>query len=266
MSIDKIIRKITKAWGGKTTGSGIADALNDLYNNIPFGTKTEMVEIVPEQSVTGGIDNPENPDASYISIFENPLPLSPESVIEVIFNGEIYKLDVIGVGDTAYYAGNGAIVEVSDNNTGEPFALASFEGTSMLLWNNSLGETITLAIYEEKEVVTKIDAKFVGGVTVYTHDSDGFLYHFDVETQTAGEKVSKEELAAAFNRGVIWVTNMTIDSIELNGYSSNEMVINVTLDPERNWGIVKWFDSVSTDGEYHIARTKEYVKPSGPPV
>ena len=53
MSINSEIRKIAKAWGVDTKGSSIKDALKDLRTNLPFGTKTEMVEIVPEQSVTG---------------------------------------------------------------------------------------------------------------------------------------------------------------------------------------------------------------------
>ena len=41
--ISKNIRKITEAWGGKTTGSGIGDAIMDLYNSLPFYSETEEI-------------------------------------------------------------------------------------------------------------------------------------------------------------------------------------------------------------------------------
>lgn len=43
--ISKNIRKITEAWGGKTTGSGIGDAVMDLYNSLPFGVTTEWLSL-----------------------------------------------------------------------------------------------------------------------------------------------------------------------------------------------------------------------------
>ena len=55
------------------------------------------------------------------------------------------------------------------------------------MWNTELGETITLAIYEEQEVVTPLDPKFVDSVLY----GDGlYLYHDKVFTK----KVTKAEL------------------------------------------------------------------------
>ena len=277
MLFHKFLRALLEAWGHKPKGTTVWELLKEVLQNLPFGTKTEMVEIVPEQSVTGEFN--EEDGVNSISL-ETNIPLEQRDnlkSLEVTFNGVKYECDFI-------------IDEYGDRYAGAPwgdfskypftiYAGGYNEDPNVYLdinWSAELGETITLAIYEEKETVTPLDPKFVGGVSVYTYDSDEefidddsvlYLYHFDVETQTAGEKVSKEELATAFSKGVIYVTNQTINTIELSGYSSNEMVINVSLDPNKDSGSVRWLDSITINGKYHTAHTKEFVQStSGPPV
>ena len=52
MTIANRLKRITSKWGVESKSHTIEDVLEDLENGLPFGVKTEMVEIVPEQSVT----------------------------------------------------------------------------------------------------------------------------------------------------------------------------------------------------------------------
>lgn len=158
--ISENIRKITKAWGGKTTGNGISDALSDLYNNLPFGVKTERVEIIPEQSVT----HVRLVGDRYQAGFNLPIEGGKDYV--VVINGTKYQC-VSTEGGT-----------IGNNTTQYPFIFRS--DIDSQYWSAELGSPITLEIYEP-EVVKQIDAKFVGAsgggavvVTFNTTDGQNF--------------------------------------------------------------------------------------------
>jgi hypothetical protein len=147
--ISKNIRKITEAWGGKTTGSGIGDAVMDLYNSLPFYAETKVVAIVPEQSILGEL----NDQGKYYCA-----PLLIEGGFykcSVILNGVTYQVEY---NQGAF--GNAGIL--GGPPTSEPFVFYN----SLIYWNAELGETITLAIYEEKEIVKPLDPKYTGVMIV----------------------------------------------------------------------------------------------------
>ena len=178
--ISENIRKITKAWGGKTTGNGISDALSDLYNNLPFGTKTEMVAILPEQSVTGhAIGN-----GWYGSLFPTEISLVEGKEYTIVINGEKRKATLRDISEEwGYESGIGF----------DDLYIFDDEGWGAD-WSGTLGETVTLAIYEEKEIVEQIDPKFVGD----------FVVKFSIEPST-GEWIADKtvpEIVKAFKDGV----------------------------------------------------------------
>lgn len=157
--ISENIRKITKAWGGKTTGNGISDALSDLYNNLPFGTKTEMVEILPEQSVMQ-IDE----EGQLLYLIKAGFTIENGKEYEAVVDGVSY--DVIGMSDRGIYAvtdtGNldTATVYFVCDPSGVAFPIPEGYG-SVAMFPNGTANT-RVAIYEEQEVVTQLPAKFRG--------------------------------------------------------------------------------------------------------
>ena len=154
--ISENIRKITKTWGGKTTGNGISDALSDLYNNLPFGTKTEMVEILPEQSVRGSLIAPAN--MVYTDKIDTSIAFTEGKNYKIVFNGIEYNFVAKSDGSKIYVA------EIN-NLTNYPFFIANYTKYEFVQfqvsWSRDLGETITLAIYEEQEVVKQLDVKYL---------------------------------------------------------------------------------------------------------
>lgn len=159
MSINSEIRKIAKAWGVDTKGSSIKDALKDLRTNLPFSTKTEMVEIVPEQSATGEYFPAEEGYPAGYSL-NMPMDIGMLKVggkYTVVFNGKTYNVEATsrgsedvwlpldGIHDIMYYEANNEPVE---------WAMS-------MMWEEELGDTITLSIYGEQEVVKQIDIKYL---------------------------------------------------------------------------------------------------------
>lgn len=157
--ISENIRKIIRAWGGKTTGNGISDALSDLYNSLPFGTKTEMVEILPEQSVT------QNRGGEGFWLNDGSLNGFIPTVganYRVVINNVEYRCTGKdqSMGDV-----KGSVIDC-----GKKFNIGyvGFNNSTTMTWDSSLGETITLAIYEEQEIVTPLPAKFMPEPIVFT--------------------------------------------------------------------------------------------------
>ena len=152
-----VIKKANKSQVGGMTEVSWSD-----IKDPPFGTKTEMVEIVPEQSVKG--DNIEfMPNVYMGSLMLSPAPMFiGGNKYTIILNSKTYI--VIGTeysmeeGESASYIGAS-----SSAFEDFPFRIdVTLNDDSLgVSWDKSLGETITLAIYEEKEVVKQLDPKFL---------------------------------------------------------------------------------------------------------
>lgn len=233
--ISENIRKITKAWGGKTTGNGISDALSDLYNNLPFGVKTEMVEIVPEQSVTGVLED------NYYSYETIKIPLRENYI--VVFNGKHYNVKNNG--------GVGGICEIGEplNNYNPAFLQYPFSisgGTNindeingLVMWKPDLGETITLAIYEEQEIVIPLNSKFAPGIVITQNEDYIFSANVDFETvvKMHNDGVFNSAVLKMFEGGIVlyqlcsYIYNEEENAIALEFYtnSQNALTSNVPL-------------------------------------
>lgn len=158
--IGENIRKITKAWGGKTTGSGIGDALEDLYNNLPFAQKTEMVKIVPLQSVT----TEESDGWAYAELSPSDLlkGLMVGETYTVQFNGTEYKCVAWEHADwNAVVLGNGSIFGAEGKGEDVPFVCDSYPEDKDICVNTAMPETCTISI--------------TGPVTSYTHIDPNYL-------------------------------------------------------------------------------------------
>lgn len=151
MAYTNLFRKLANAWGIKTEANTEYGALEAIAENPPFGTKTEMVEILPEQSFTDNYDNEE--ESFYGGTYDYFL-LNVESGTEYTFiiNGNKYSNKFIADGDTR-------ACEIYEN--GHPIVYMDNNGGLNVDWAKELGKTITLAIYEEQEVVTPIDIKYL---------------------------------------------------------------------------------------------------------
>lgn len=157
--IGESIRGITKAWGGKTYGSGIGDAIRDLADNLPFAVKTEMVEIVPQQSVTTS-------KTGMINIAED-FNLIPNNEYSVSLNGKIYvetaklvSTEQVETNGMVYIGANPFIQADMD----KPFGIIIHPARGKVcgVFDESLyNTTIALAIYEEQEVVKPLDVKYL---------------------------------------------------------------------------------------------------------
>lgn len=163
--ISENIRKMTKAWGGKTTGNGISDALSDLYNNLPFGVKTEMVEIVPQQGVMQ-IDE----EGQLLYLIKDGFTIENGKEYKAVVDGVSY--DVIGMSESGIYA----VTDTGDLDAATLYFICDSSGVafpipegygSVAMFPNGTANT-RVAIYEEKEIVTPLPAKFMPEPIVFT--------------------------------------------------------------------------------------------------
>ena len=195
MSKIKALNKLAKAWGIEPDYTSVPEALEAIAENPPFGVKTEMVEIVPEQSVTRNM--PSDHSAVYIHVIDSPsYKIINGSVYNVVLNEKSYNL-----GSRTEYIGGSPVVVLGSSTetdlTEPPFSIEydTEMNVCMITWLKSLGETITLAIYEEQEVVKQIDPKFVGGGK-YFHITE----KWDEQLQaTVFDKTFEETLEAINN-------------------------------------------------------------------
>lgn len=156
MLFHDFLEALLRSWGREPKGTTVWQLLKEVLQNLPFGVKTEMVEIVPRQSVT----KTSSLGGTCIS-----------SAVDVeLFVGKKYKVNLNGVyydaeakegpADDMIVCGNELFVG-GDVDTGEPFAIINIPGNKNMIWLAELGETITFALYGEGEVVKPIDIKYL---------------------------------------------------------------------------------------------------------
>lgn len=169
--ISENIRKITKAWGGKTTGNGISDALSDLYNNLPFGTKVETVEILEEQNTVAYSDLDGNEQSKGgITKF---VDIANGTVCYVTINDVVFK-GVAERGEFGDTTGNLCVqVVICDNPENPTFFVQLFNdnakavfgvevnGFAVIVNGDNAINAETLSISTEQETVTPIPQKYL---------------------------------------------------------------------------------------------------------
>lgn len=175
MTIANRLKSLASKWGIESKSHTIEDVLEDLENGLPFSVEKKMVEIVPEQSVTGELsDNSYTWEGNIDDIGGIRLEANKEYC--VIFNNVKYEVTSKNVGDDFYRCillGD-AIGETPDFSK-YPFFIVE-DGLIMIKWSVDIGKSITFAIYEEQEVVTPLDPKFVGASGIcFKSDANGNL-------------------------------------------------------------------------------------------
>ena len=179
MLFHNFLRALMEAWGHKPKGTTVWQLLKEVLQNLPFGTKTEMVEIVPEQSVTQQGDAGDYWRA-YIDKANANSVIKDDNEYTIVFNGKSEKMVVI---DTEIEKNGNFLIEIDEDGIN-------------IEWNKDLGETITLAIYEEQEVVQPLDPKFVGasgGGAIFYNTGDG-VNEYIYTDKNCTVKATKEDV------------------------------------------------------------------------
>jgi len=160
----------------------VEDETSPAYiKNKPFGVKTEMVEIVPEQSVTGVIPEVSEGESEFYQSITPPteiasLKLKENASYKVVFNGKEYicktelweqEFTGDGVADVKGYKlstgsiPNGDVGFTISRGWSVLGGQTEDDVNTVIEWSIDNGETITLEIYEEKEIVTPLDIKYL---------------------------------------------------------------------------------------------------------
>lgn len=201
MLFHKFLRALLEAWGRKPKGTTVWELLKEIIEGLPFGVKKQLVEIVPEQSVTKGEGN--------VKITASIPPVIGKEYT-VLVNGQKHKIEaksVLNAPPVFVGIGNASFSSPSEN-TGEPI-FCMYTGTDFqVYWDSSLGETITLAIYGEQEVVKQLDAKFLPESTGGASGGGNGLFVVKINPIFDGEDFVSvsldktfEEIAEAVSKG-----------------------------------------------------------------
>ena len=186
------MEQFLKEYGGGTGGSVQSDwnqtdeTAADFIKNKPFGD--ELMELVPETEIVAD-DNGE-------AYGDSKLFTGEEETIYVTFDGVEYVCDAFDSGMGVAFYGNKIIA--GGENTGEPFAVASHEGTCVWLLFDSDPHTVSISGMG----VNKLDQKYFDTQTVfYINFSDRFLY-IDA---FCGTKATKNDVQRAVKNGAIQI-------------------------------------------------------------
>ena len=128
---------------------------NDLEDK-PFGTKTEVVEIVPEQSV-------EIEEDLYSQLTESGSSFIVGETYTVVFNGVKYECvarKATDYGEEYTLIGNGTVYGDSVQSNNEPFSCDNWGGRIYL--NTAEQGVFTISITGPVEIVKQLDPKFLG--------------------------------------------------------------------------------------------------------
>ncbi len=176
MLFHKFLRALLEAWGHKPKGTTVWELLKEVWQNLPFGVKTEMVEIVPEQRFKGRDEQLD--ETEYYVIPSQDYEIGYHTLIPgikyiIVINGVKYE-GVCYSESEKNYVDITANVDMPAVDNIILWVEERIEQRELNIgWHYSLGETITLAIYEEQEIVIPLDPKFVGGNMVLKVVSDG---------------------------------------------------------------------------------------------
>lgn len=207
MTILESFKKWASRWGTEIRGDNIAEVISDFADNLPFGTKTEMVEIVPEQSVTVqelnefGIGFVE---ATYPELIEGNKYI-------VYFNGKKYECIAKKVKMAGVYIGSEYIY------TGEGLNDCPFAFSDGVLAVEEVGK-YTFTFYEEQTVVNPINQMFIPNIAYFK--SQGF------DEALTGVAVAEAQVVSYS------CVNMTYEQAIAHLMSGKPLI-----------GVMQWFDN-----------------------
>ncbi len=184
MLFHKFLRALLEAWGHKPKGTTVWELLKEVWQNLPFGVKTEMVEIMPKQNAE--IDYISDEYANGFVDMDSPEYFIENETYIVNFDGKDYncKTFIVDTGDDFYYClGNGDIF-MGHSSMDAPFIIYTSREMPKLAIYTRDNEVCshTISISQQQEVVTPLDPKFVGGSRVVTYTrQNNVLYLEDKE-------------------------------------------------------------------------------------
>lgn len=144
---------------------------NDFEYGLPFGVKTEMVEIVPEQTITDGSDN-----GGFWGYYANssiqPFEVETDKEYIVKLDGTEYNLV-----SRTFERDWGTVNEIGDSSlTDVPFFIGVESGYPYI--GVATGGDHTISIITEREIIQPLQARFVEKTVLYGDVYKGeYLYH-----------------------------------------------------------------------------------------
>ena len=205
---------------------------NELTDK-PFGIEIELIEIVPEQSVTGSINT-----GIYVAQTTDKIAVDRNKKYIVTINGKKYTATITNI-NTMTVIGNLAVSRSPGaEDTGEPFMISIMPtGNNLLYWEPELGETITLAIYEEQEVVKLIDDNLIPDTIARKADIEDALANIDSSVSAPNAAPNQQLVTDEFGN-TKWEDKVL--------YKSNRTVINFNTDECSDHG------EDATDGRFEF--------------
>lgn len=153
MAYTKLYEKLAKAWGCDCESNTEYGALKAIAENPPFGTKTEMVEIVPKKKVENFLTSD---NKSFTTIIASNVSLEIGKTYRVLFNDKEYIAECY---DDNGYKTIGT--PYGAEYTYYPFNICA-NGNTLEMIKGTIDDC-TFALYEVQETVKQLDPKFVGG-------------------------------------------------------------------------------------------------------
>ena len=184
MAYTKLYEKLAKAWGCDCESNTEYGALKAIAENPPFGTKTEMVEIVAKKTFEPGM----NVGGVYETIVALDIFLEIGKKYKVILNDTEYFVECFD--DNGYPT----IGQPSDGTgfTKYPFALYNSPGQNALQMSKGTDSGGTIALYEVQETVKQLDPKFVGGADLVIECTGGYFDGSEGDDTNAEYQINKE--------------------------------------------------------------------------
>lgn len=185
---------------------GGASSWNDLEDK-PFETTTELVEALNRDFWNRNDDLESNSYYYWHPSDEYYCGLKTNRLYHVFINDTEYICNSVKESEydpEGYYSHNkyiGNKYMFRDDlyeNTGEPFCIQFSDYGLTIYWETGLGETIQVRILEEKEIVTKLESKFVAGVTFDIKATSTFS-EYGEESCTVDK--TTDDIEDAFNSG-----------------------------------------------------------------
>lgn len=157
MLFHDFLEALLRSWGHEPKGTTVWQLLKEVLQNLPFGVKTELVEIAPEQNYTFEVD--EQGDYISTTYINAVLELGKEYIVN--WDGTKYTCTMFDFHD---------LYMLSDNNTDNPTlfmicyipdsGMASMMGGNFSVNSLEKLNSANIAIYGEQDVVQPMNAKF----------------------------------------------------------------------------------------------------------